>query len=97
LHYVPVLEVDPEEVRGGLSEHMLLTIQVARNAAGKVRPGGALLFMGGNRRSLSKRRRDRVGGHHGDAGADRKPCARAGAGPSQPDRRRLRRQQLVPG
>jgi NAD(P)-dependent dehydrogenase (short-subunit alcohol dehydrogenase family) len=31
----------------GLSEHLLLEIQVAKCAAGRVRPGGTLLFMGG--------------------------------------------------
>jgi NAD(P)-dependent dehydrogenase (short-subunit alcohol dehydrogenase family) len=46
-HYVPPLEVSPEEVSEGLTEHPLRAIQVARNVAGKVRPGGALLLMGG--------------------------------------------------
>jgi NAD(P)-dependent dehydrogenase (short-subunit alcohol dehydrogenase family) len=46
-HYGPVLEMDVEQVRTALSAHMLLAIEVARNAAGKVRPGGTLLFMGG--------------------------------------------------
>src|SRR5262249_1745549 len=30
-----------------ISEHMLLALEVARNAAGKVRSGGTLLFMSG--------------------------------------------------
>jgi NAD(P)-dependent dehydrogenase (short-subunit alcohol dehydrogenase family) len=46
-HYGPILEMDVEQVRTALSAHMLLAIEVARNAAGKVRPGGTLLFMGG--------------------------------------------------
>jgi NAD(P)-dependent dehydrogenase (short-subunit alcohol dehydrogenase family) len=46
-HYGPILEMDVEQVRTALSEHMLLAIEVARNAAGKIRPGGTLLFMGG--------------------------------------------------
>ncbi|MGH3302018.1 MAG: hypothetical protein ACRDOK_10120 [Streptosporangiaceae bacterium] len=35
--------------RGGhaLSEHVVLALEVARNALGKMRPGGTLLFMGG--------------------------------------------------
>jgi NAD(P)-dependent dehydrogenase (short-subunit alcohol dehydrogenase family) len=45
--YGPVLEMDVEQMRTAISEHMLLAIEVARNAAGKVRPGGSLLFMGG--------------------------------------------------
>jgi NAD(P)-dependent dehydrogenase (short-subunit alcohol dehydrogenase family) len=46
-HYGPLLEMDVEQVRTAISEHMLLAIEVARNAANKVRPGGTLLFMGG--------------------------------------------------
>src|SRR5262249_38691287 len=45
--YGPVLEMDTEEVRRALTEHMLLALSVARNAAKKIRPGGALLLMGG--------------------------------------------------
>jgi NAD(P)-dependent dehydrogenase (short-subunit alcohol dehydrogenase family) len=37
----------PEEARRCLTEHPLLALEVARNAAGKVRPGGTLLLMGG--------------------------------------------------
>jgi len=46
-HYGPILAMDVEQVRTALSEHMLLAIEVARNAVEKVRPGGTLLFMGG--------------------------------------------------
>jgi NAD(P)-dependent dehydrogenase (short-subunit alcohol dehydrogenase family) len=46
-HYGPLLEMSIEELRTAISEHMLLAIEVARNAVGKVRPGGTLLFMGG--------------------------------------------------
>jgi NAD(P)-dependent dehydrogenase (short-subunit alcohol dehydrogenase family) len=35
------------EARRALEEHILLALQVARHAAGKVRPGGTLIFMGG--------------------------------------------------
>jgi NAD(P)-dependent dehydrogenase (short-subunit alcohol dehydrogenase family) len=45
--YAPPLETEPEEARRALSDHLLLTIQVARSAAGKVTPGGSLVFMGG--------------------------------------------------
>src|SRR5262249_25882371 len=43
----PLGEIDCEQARLALSEHRLLAIWVARNAAPRVRPGGTLLFMGG--------------------------------------------------
>lgn len=46
-HYGRLLEMDIEQARRALEEHLLLMLQVARNAAPKVRPGGTLLFMGG--------------------------------------------------
>lgn len=45
--YKPPLEMDTEEARAAISEHMLLALAVARNAAAKVRPGGTLVLMGG--------------------------------------------------
>jgi NAD(P)-dependent dehydrogenase (short-subunit alcohol dehydrogenase family) len=45
-HYGRLVDMDFEQARRALDEHMLLMIQVARNAR-KVRPGGTLLFMGG--------------------------------------------------
>ena len=45
--YGRMLDMDIEEARRSLDSHLLLMLQVARNAAHKVRPGGALLFMGG--------------------------------------------------
>jgi NAD(P)-dependent dehydrogenase (short-subunit alcohol dehydrogenase family) len=41
------MDIEFEEARIAISEHMLLALWVARNAARKVRPGGTLLFMGG--------------------------------------------------
>jgi NAD(P)-dependent dehydrogenase (short-subunit alcohol dehydrogenase family) len=46
-YYAPLAELDIEKARRDLDAHLLLPLQVARNAAGKVRPGGTLLFMGG--------------------------------------------------
>jgi NAD(P)-dependent dehydrogenase (short-subunit alcohol dehydrogenase family) len=46
-HYGPPLEMPPEEARRGLSEHLMLALEVARGAAGTVRPSGSLIFMGG--------------------------------------------------
>ncbi len=45
--YVPLLEMDAEQVRDALGDHVVLGLEVARNAAGKMRPGGTLIFMGG--------------------------------------------------
>jgi len=46
-HYWPLREIQFEQARLAISEHLLLAFWVARNAAPKVRPGGTLLFMGG--------------------------------------------------
>jgi NAD(P)-dependent dehydrogenase (short-subunit alcohol dehydrogenase family) len=46
-HYAPPLEMAPEEARYDLAEHQLLALEVARNTAGKIRPGGTLLLVGG--------------------------------------------------
>jgi NAD(P)-dependent dehydrogenase (short-subunit alcohol dehydrogenase family) len=45
--YWPLQEIEFEQARLALSEHVLLAFWVARNAAPQVRPGGTLLFMGG--------------------------------------------------
>ena len=53
----PPLEMSStEEARRGLSEHLLLALNVARAAADKVRPAGSLVFMGG-----TGARRPRIG------------------------------------
>ncbi len=46
-HYGPLLEMDSAEVRDAISDHVVLGLEVARNAAGKMRPGGTLLLIGG--------------------------------------------------
>jgi NAD(P)-dependent dehydrogenase (short-subunit alcohol dehydrogenase family) len=46
-HYAPLLEMDSAQVRQVLSDHLVLDLEVARNAVGRMRPGGTLLFMGG--------------------------------------------------
>jgi NAD(P)-dependent dehydrogenase (short-subunit alcohol dehydrogenase family) len=46
-HYGPLLEMDAAQVRDALSDHVVLALEVARNAVGMMRPGGTLLFMGG--------------------------------------------------
>ena len=45
--YGPLLEMDSAQVREAISDHAVLALAVARNAAGKMRPGGTLLLMGG--------------------------------------------------
>jgi NAD(P)-dependent dehydrogenase (short-subunit alcohol dehydrogenase family) len=45
--YGRLLDMDFEQARRALDTHLLLMLQVARNVAHKVRPGGTLLFMGG--------------------------------------------------
>ncbi len=46
-HYGPLLEMDGSQVRDALSGHVALGLEVARNAAPRMRPGGSLLLMGG--------------------------------------------------
>ena len=46
-YYAPLAEFDVEAALRDIDAHLFLPIQVARNAVGKVRPGGTLLFMGG--------------------------------------------------
>jgi NAD(P)-dependent dehydrogenase (short-subunit alcohol dehydrogenase family) len=55
-HYGPPLEMPSEEARRGLTEHLLLALEVARGAVDRVRPGGSLIFMGG-----TGSRRPRIG------------------------------------
>jgi NAD(P)-dependent dehydrogenase (short-subunit alcohol dehydrogenase family) len=46
-YYAPLADFDFERARKDIESHLLLPIQIARNARNKVRPGGTLLFMGG--------------------------------------------------
>ena len=45
--YVPLLDMTADQVRNALTDHAVLALEVARNAAGRMRPGGTLLFVGG--------------------------------------------------
>ena len=45
--YGPPLEMPSEEARRGLTERLLLALEVARGAADKVRPPDSLIFMTG--------------------------------------------------
>jgi NAD(P)-dependent dehydrogenase (short-subunit alcohol dehydrogenase family) len=46
-YYAPLAELDLEKARRDIEAHLLLPVQIARNATSKVRPGGTLLFMSG--------------------------------------------------
>ena len=45
--YGRLLDIEAAQARSALDGHLLLMLQVARNAAPRVKPGGTLLFMGG--------------------------------------------------
>jgi NAD(P)-dependent dehydrogenase (short-subunit alcohol dehydrogenase family) len=46
-YYAPLADFDFAQARRDVDEHLWLSLHVAREAAGKVRPGGTLLFMSG--------------------------------------------------
>ena len=46
-YYAPLAEFDLDVARRDVDAHLLLPLQVARDAVSRVRPGGTLLFMGG--------------------------------------------------
>ena len=46
-YYAPLAEFDVEKARHDIDAHLLLPLQIARNATNKIRPGGTLLFMSG--------------------------------------------------
>jgi NAD(P)-dependent dehydrogenase (short-subunit alcohol dehydrogenase family) len=46
-YYAPLAAIDFDEARANLEHAVLLPIHIAREAAGKLRPGGSLLFVSG--------------------------------------------------
>src|SRR5450432_644630 len=46
-YYGRLIDLDFAEARRALNEHLILFLEIARNAAKKIRPGGTLVFMGG--------------------------------------------------
>jgi NAD(P)-dependent dehydrogenase (short-subunit alcohol dehydrogenase family) len=46
-YYARLAEIDFEQARRNVDQHLLLPLHVARKAAAKVRPGGTLLFISG--------------------------------------------------
>jgi NAD(P)-dependent dehydrogenase (short-subunit alcohol dehydrogenase family) len=45
--YSPLMEMTADQVRHEVGDHLALGLEIARGAAPKMRPGGALLLMGG--------------------------------------------------
>ena len=45
--YASMLEMDADQVRRAIGDHVALGLEIARNAAPKMTPGGTLIFMGG--------------------------------------------------
>jgi NAD(P)-dependent dehydrogenase (short-subunit alcohol dehydrogenase family) len=45
--YGPLLEMTAAQLQQALSDHIVLGLEVARHAKGKIRPGGTLVLMGG--------------------------------------------------
>ena len=46
-YYSPLVEMDFDEARRGLQEHLMVMLAVARYGGDRVRSGGTLVFMGG--------------------------------------------------
>jgi NAD(P)-dependent dehydrogenase (short-subunit alcohol dehydrogenase family) len=52
--YGPMLQSSPEEVGQGLGRRVTQVLEIARNAAPKMRPGGTLLLTGGTERRFHR-------------------------------------------
>jgi NAD(P)-dependent dehydrogenase (short-subunit alcohol dehydrogenase family) len=52
--YGPMLQSSPEEVGQGLGRRVTQVLEIARNAAPKMRPGGTLLLTGGTERKFTR-------------------------------------------
>jgi NAD(P)-dependent dehydrogenase (short-subunit alcohol dehydrogenase family) len=52
--YGPMLQLAPEEVGQGIGRRVTQVLEIARNAAPKMRPGGTLLLTGGSERTFSR-------------------------------------------
>ena len=93
-YYARLTDIDFEQARRTVDQHLWLPLHVARNAAAKVRPGGTLLFTSG-----TGGRRPAVGMALSSALTAALPAltkaARARACPRQPHRARLRRHTTV--
>jgi NAD(P)-dependent dehydrogenase (short-subunit alcohol dehydrogenase family) len=96
-YHSPLVEMDFDEARRGLHEHLMVMLAVARYGGDSVRPGGTLVFMGG-----TGVRRPGVG-MGVIAATAALPALTANLAieialvPGEPDRRRLRRLAAVGG
>jgi NAD(P)-dependent dehydrogenase (short-subunit alcohol dehydrogenase family) len=52
--YGPMLELPPEEVGQGIGRRVTQVLEIARNAAPKMRPGGTLVLTGGSERKVDR-------------------------------------------
>jgi NAD(P)-dependent dehydrogenase (short-subunit alcohol dehydrogenase family) len=50
----PMLDLPPDEVGQGVGRRMAQVLEIARNAAPKMRPGGTLLLTGGSQRNFDR-------------------------------------------
>ena len=73
-YYARLPDIDFEQARRTVDQHLWLPLQVARNAAAKVRPGGTLLFTSG---TGGRRPSRRDGAEFGTY--RRSPCAHEGS------------------
>jgi NAD(P)-dependent dehydrogenase (short-subunit alcohol dehydrogenase family) len=46
-HYGQLMELDADQLQSAFSQRLVQVVQVARLAAGRLKPGGSLVFMGG--------------------------------------------------
>jgi NAD(P)-dependent dehydrogenase (short-subunit alcohol dehydrogenase family) len=46
-HYGQLMELDTDQLQSAFSQRLVQVVEVARLAAGRLRPGGTLVFMGG--------------------------------------------------
>ena len=94
-YYAPLAEFDIEELRRDVDAHLLLPLQVARNAVGKVRPGGRCFSWAAPAPPHGAGSLLPVGAHRRASRLDEEPRTRTRADPCEPDRGRICRHAVV--